>query len=176
MKNEVASAIKLDAIDRGILELLQDNARSSVADLARRLDVPASTVAERIKRLEARGVIRGYHASVDPVALGLEVTAFILMSTTDIARENELEEALLALPDIQEIHKIAGEDAFLLKVRARSNAALGEMLRKGVEHAGVRSVRTTIVLATARERSTIFIRGQHNDSGDRELADDARKR
>ena len=159
MKNEDASAIKFDAIDRGLLELLQDNARSSVADLARRLEVPASTVAERIKRLEARGVVRGSHASIDPVALGLEVTAFILMSTTDVAGEDALEEALLTLPDVQEIHKIAGEDAFLLKVRARSNAALGEMLRKGVEHAGVRSIRTTIVLATARERSTIAVRG-----------------
>ena len=159
MKNEGASAIKLDAIDQGLLELLQENARSSVADLGRRLEVPASTVAERIKRLETRGVVRGYHASIDPVALGLEVTAFILMSTSDIAREDDLEEALLALPDVQEIHKIAGEDAFLLKVRARSNAALGEMLRRGVEHAGVRSIRTTIVLATARERSTIAIRG-----------------
>ena len=147
----------LDATDSALLEVLQTNARSTVAEIARRLGVPASTVAERIRRLENRGVIRGYHARVDPGSVGLNVTAFVFLQAVDLAGEDEVERALLAMPEVQEIHKVAGEDAFLVKIRAESNAALGELLREGVEQAGVRAIRTTIVLATARERPTIEI-------------------
>jgi len=112
-------------------------------------------VAERVKRLENRGILRGYHADVDPGALGLGVTAFVVLEATDIEHEDPVEQALLAMRNVQEIHKIAGEDAFLVKIRAKINAALGESLRKGVEQAGVRAIRTTIVLATAKETSTI---------------------
>jgi Lrp/AsnC family leucine-responsive transcriptional regulator len=97
-------------------------------------------------------VIRGYEARVDPGALGFEVTAFVFLSPVDLSLEDDVEEALLAMPEVLEIHKIAGDDSFLVKVRAPNNAELARILRHGVEHAGVRSIRTTIVLETARER------------------------
>jgi Lrp/AsnC family leucine-responsive transcriptional regulator len=153
--NKAVLFMQFDDIDQSLIELLQENARRTVAEISRHLNVPASTVAERIRRLEERGVIRGYHASVDPLAFGLHVTAFVFVEATELAREHVLEQALLAMPAVQEIHKIAGEDAFLVKIRAKDNTDLAELLRAGIEHAGVRSIRTTIVLATARERSTL---------------------
>lgn len=142
---------KLDRTDLAILRLLQEDGRLSNANVARRLHLATSTVFERVRKLERRGIIRRFAAQIDPRAVGLHVTAFVFVEATEIAREDELEQALLAMPEVLEIHKIAGEDAFLAKMRAPDNETLGRRLREGVEAAGARSIRTTIVLSTARE-------------------------
>ncbi|MEZ4589473.1 MAG: Lrp/AsnC family transcriptional regulator [Gemmatimonadales bacterium] len=145
----------VDSTDLAILDLLQSDGRLSNAEVARRLGLATSTVFERVRKLEQRGVIRGFQARVDPKAVGYGVTAFVFVEAADVAREDEVERALLAMPEVLELHKIAGADAFLAKVRASDNESLGSRLREGVESAGARSIRTTIVLATAREESRL---------------------
>lgn len=148
-----------DETDLRILAVLQEDARASNAEIGRSLGLSTSTVFERIRKLEARGVIWGYETRINPRAVGVGVTAFVFIEAMEIAKEDEVETALLAMPEIQEIHKIAGEDAFIVKIKTTDNETLGRVLREGVEHAGVRSIKTTIVLATARERQMIPIPG-----------------
>ena len=149
----------LDEIDFGLLDLVQRNARLSNAELGRRLGVSTTTAAERLRKLEAAEVVLGYEARIDPRRLGLAVTAFVLVAPTEIAGEDAVEAALLQMPQVLEVHKIAGEESFLVKLRAADNESLGRLLREGVERVGVRSLRTIIVLATARERQTVPLAG-----------------
>ena len=158
LERVVTGSGKLDRTDVAILRLLQHDGRLSNAQIARELKVATSTVFERVRKLEERGVIRGFEARLDARAVGLGVTAFVFIAATEIARENAVEQALLAMPEVLEIHKIAGEDAFLAKVRAPDNETLGRRLHEGIEAAGVRSIRTTIVLATAREETALDLR------------------
>ena len=148
-----------DETDLRILAVLQEDARASNAEVGRSLGLSTSTVFERIRKLGARGVIRGYETRINPRAVGVGVTAFAFIEALEIGKEDEVEAALLAMPEIQEIHKIAGEDAFIVKIKTMDNETLGRVLREGVERAGVRSIKTTIVLATARERQRIPLPG-----------------
>jgi Lrp/AsnC family leucine-responsive transcriptional regulator len=102
-------------VNRRILALLADDARISTAELARRLDMSAPAVRERVSRLEQVGVIRGYHVDIDPIAVGLPVAAWVrvrpgpgqLPKVADLARRS---------PQVSECHRITGDDCFLLKV------------------------------------------------------------
>ena len=142
----------MDAIDAQIVHLLQDNARETQADIARAVGLAPSAVLERIRKLEARGLITGYAALLDPKALGLGMLAFVAVRTDDYGSENEIAAALGQFPEVLEVHHVAGEDCYLLKVRARDAEHLGQMLRTRVCRVpGVRSTRTTIVLETIKE-------------------------
>jgi Lrp/AsnC family transcriptional regulator, leucine-responsive regulatory protein len=115
-----------------------------------------SAVLERVRKLEERGVIRGYEARLDPRALDLGLLAFVLVRTNERVGNQESETQLTALPEVQEVHHVAGEDCFLLKVRAANTDALAELLRDRIGGIpSVRSTRTTIVLQTVKESATI---------------------
>ena len=142
----------MDAIDAQILHLLQSNARETQADIARAVGLAPSAVLERIRKLEARGLITGYVALLDPKALGLGMLAFVAVRTDETGSENEIAQALGQFPEVLEVHHVAGEDCYLLKVRARDAEHLGQMLRTRFGRVpGVRSTRTTIVLETIKE-------------------------
>jgi Lrp/AsnC family leucine-responsive transcriptional regulator len=142
----------IDDIDRQILNILQQNARTSNAEIARQVDMAPSAVLERIRRLEARGVIQGYEARINPEALGLNILAFVFVRSTDFDGEAKTAELLADIPEVLEAHHIAGEDCFLMKVRARDAKSLGRLLRERIGSTGtVQSTRTTIVLETVRE-------------------------
>jgi Lrp/AsnC family leucine-responsive transcriptional regulator len=138
----------IDDKDREILTILQGNARTSNAEIARQVGMAPSAILERIRRLEASGVIQGYEARIDPEALGLHLLAFIFVASNDFAGELRTAERLAEIPEVQEVHHIAGEDCFLLKVRAPDAKTLGRLLR---EKLGPLRTRTTIVLETLRE-------------------------
>ena len=121
---------KIDDVDLSILGALQDNARMSTAEIARRIDLAASAVHERIRKLEARGVIRGYGVRIDPAALSLELTAYLFIKTSDRVGEVSTALELAKIPQVLEVHHIAGEDCLLLKVKAASNNDLGRLLRE----------------------------------------------
>lgn len=111
-----------------------------------------SAVFERIRKLEERGVITGYFARLSPRALGLGLLAFVFVRADQGLDAPETERRLAALPDVLEVHQIAGEDCFLVKVRAADTESLGRMLREDFNGIGtVRSTRTTIVLRTVKE-------------------------
>jgi Lrp/AsnC family leucine-responsive transcriptional regulator len=146
----------IDETDRQILSILQQNARTSNAEIARQVDMAPSAVLERIRRLEARGVIQGYEARINPEALGLGVLAFVFVRSTDFDGEARTAELLAGIPEVLEAHHIAGEDCFLLKVRARDARTLGRLLRERIGGTGaVQSTRTTIVLETVRESARL---------------------
>ena len=146
----------IDEIDRQILLILQQNARTSNAEIARQIDMAPSAVLERIRRLESRGVIQGYETRINPEALGLGVLAYVFVRSTDFDGEAKTAELLSRIPEVQEAHHIAGEDCFLLKVRARDAKTLGRLLRERIGSTGmVQSTRTTIVLETLRESSQL---------------------
>jgi Lrp/AsnC family leucine-responsive transcriptional regulator len=146
----------IDEIDRQILNILQQNARTSNAEIARQVEMAPSAVLERIRRLEARGVIQGYEARINPEALGLTTLAFVFVRSTDFDGEAKTAELLANIPEVLEAHHIAGEDCFLMKVRTRDAKTLGRLLRERIGATGtVQSTRTTIVLETVRESTQL---------------------
>lgn len=148
----------MDGTDRQILTILQDGGRTTNAEIARQVGMAPSAVLERIRKLEDRKVIEGYAARLDPIAVGCGLLAFVYVRTEQCSWEPEAGRALANMPGVQEVHHIAGEDCFLVKVRTRDTEELGRLLRDDV--GGLKSViatRTTIVLNIVKESMTIPI-------------------
>ena len=145
-------AATLDAIDRQILQLLQGDGRMPNAEIARRLGMAPSAIFDRIRKLEERRIIKGYEARVDARAIGLGLTAFIFVRADDLVASAGTGDALGRIPEVLEVHHIAGEDCFLVKVRVADTETLGTLLRERIGAIrSVRSTRTTIVLGTLKE-------------------------
>ena len=147
-----------DEIDRKILARLTGDGRSAWAELAGELGISAPAVAERVKRLRARGVIRGVHAVLDPAAVGLGLTAFIAVTLVHPRYRGSFLKMVQERREVKEAHHMAGEDDYLLKVHCRDTADLEHFLTdvvKGV--AGVQRTRTSIVLGTAKELATVGV-------------------
>ena len=150
----------IDATDREVLKIIQNNARTTNAEISRQVGMAPSAIFERIKKLEAAGLIRGYHAQLSPRDLGLGLVAFVFVRADDKAGEFAVGDCLARIPEVQEVHHVAGEDCYLAKVRAKDTEALGRLLRERfAEIEGVRSTRTTIVLNTLKETVEIPLNG-----------------
>jgi Lrp/AsnC family transcriptional regulator, leucine-responsive regulatory protein len=146
----------LDELDLQIVGLLQDNARISQAEIARAVGLAPSAVLERLRKLEARRIITGYIASIDPRALGQRLLAFIALRTTDRPGESRVAQEIARVPEVLEVHHVAGEDCLLLKVRARDPEHLATILRERLGRiGGVQSTRTTIVLESVKESARL---------------------
>jgi Lrp/AsnC family leucine-responsive transcriptional regulator len=148
----------IDDIDAAILNILQSNARETQAEIARAVGLAPSAVLERVRKLEARGIIRGYSAQIDPRAVDQGLLAFVAVRSEESPGHNEIAQALAACREVLEVHHVAGDDCYLIKVRARDAEHLGLLLRTRLGRiAGVRSTRTTIVLETVKESSRLNI-------------------
>jgi Lrp/AsnC family leucine-responsive transcriptional regulator len=148
----------IDETDTIILDLLQENARISQADVARAVGLAPSAVLERIRKLETRGVIRGYTALVDPHALDLPMLAFVAVRSGSAPGDDSVANALSKCPEVLELHHVAGDDCYLLKVRARDAEHIGQLLRHRFGRIpGVTSTRTTIVLETVKETPRLSV-------------------
>jgi Lrp/AsnC family transcriptional regulator, leucine-responsive regulatory protein len=148
----------IDAKDIDILNILQENARETQAEIARAVGLAPSAVLERVRKLEARGVIRGYAALLDPRAFDQGLLAFVSVRSEEAPGDDAVARALAACAEVLEVHHVAGEDCHLIKVRARDAEHLGQLLRRGIGGIpGVRSTRTTIVLETVKETPRIQI-------------------
>lgn len=142
----------IDETDREILRIVQENARISNAEIARRVGMAPSAVFERLRKLEDRGILMDFPARLDARKLGLGVVAFVFVTTDVRILGMETGHRLAEIPEVQEVHHTAGEDCYLLKVRTRDTAALGRLLHEKVGVIpSVRSTRTTIVLETVKE-------------------------
>jgi Lrp/AsnC family leucine-responsive transcriptional regulator len=151
----------IDATDRSILALLQDNARVSNSEIARQIGMAPSAVLERIRKLEARGVIRGYEVRVNPEAVGAQLLAYVLVRTDEPTAECTTGLELAQLPEVLEVHHVAGEDRYLAKVRTSSTTALGRLLREKVGSIStVVGTKTTIVLDSHKESSRLPLGGE----------------
>jgi Lrp/AsnC family leucine-responsive transcriptional regulator len=143
---------KIDKHDELILKNIQNNGRMTNSDLARSVGLAPSAVLERVRRLERSGVIRGYVALLDPRIVGQRLLAFIAVRTGDQPGEDRVARSLARMPEVLEVHHVAGDDCFLVKLRARDAEHLGELLKTKIGRIpGVRSTRTTIVLGTEKE-------------------------
>jgi Lrp/AsnC family transcriptional regulator, leucine-responsive regulatory protein len=153
----------IDEMDRRILSLLQQDARLPNAEIARRVGMAPSATLERLRKLEERGVIQGYECRLDARKLGLGLTAFIFVKASDRG-EPEIGDRLRQHPNVLEVHHIAGEDCYLVKVRAADTDDLGRMLRVDFNALpGMTSTRTTIVLGTLKESARIPIPEEAKD-------------
>lgn len=148
----------IDDVDRQILRMLQENARVSNSDIARHIGMAPSGVLERIRKLEGKGVIRGYTTWIDPKALNLDLVAFVFVQTKEYWGCDEAGPLFAAIPGVQEVHEIAGDDCYLIKIRAADTESLWSTLK---EHLGrtdlIQSTRTTVVLNTVKESTDLPI-------------------
>jgi len=147
----------LDEIDVQILELLQANARQTNAEIAEQVGLTAPSVFERIRKLEQRGVIRGFTVRVDPAALGKSLTAFIRLTVAYDEKHAAGKAALRADPDILECYSVAGEDCFILKTRVDSAEALEALINRIRSTVTVLRSVTMIALSAVKEDGTLTV-------------------
>jgi Lrp/AsnC family leucine-responsive transcriptional regulator len=140
----------VEDLDRQIVALLARDGRMSYTDLGKATGLSTSAVHQRVRRLEARGVIRGYAAIVDAAAIGLPLTAFISLTPFDPSAPDDAPDKLAECPEIEACHSVAGGESYILKVRVASPTDLEELLARIRAKAGV-ATRTTIVLSTPYE-------------------------
>jgi Lrp/AsnC family leucine-responsive transcriptional regulator len=140
----------LEPIDRAILRELAADGRCSFTDLAERVGLSVSAVHQRVRRLEQRGVLRGYAARLNGEEVGLPLTAFISLTPIDPAAPDDYPKRLEHLPQIEACYSVAGDASYLLRVRVASPSGLEDLLRQIREVANV-STRTTVVLSTPYE-------------------------
>lgn len=140
----------LDKTDFALIDALQQNASQRLEDLGRKVQLAASSVHDRLRRLKRDGIIRKWTIDVDASALGLGVLAFVGIRATRPC--SELLDSLRMIPSIEECHSIAGELSLMLKVRVGSTAALLELAERLRQIPGIEQTETTIVLKTQIDR------------------------
>ncbi|MEV4889575.1 winged helix-turn-helix transcriptional regulator [Nonomuraea sp. NPDC055795] len=140
----------MEEIDRRIVTLLAKDGRMSFTDLARETGLSVSAVHQRVRRLEKRGIVRGYTAVIDHDAIGLPLTAFVSIKPIDPAAPDDAPDRLAHLHGIEACHSVAGDESYILKVRVASPVGLEELLQQIRAAANV-STRTTVVLSTPYE-------------------------
>jgi len=154
----VENEIILDKIDLSILRLMQENARISNADMARELNMAPSGVLERVKKLEHKNVILQYTARLNPAPLQQKLLAFVFMKAADGLGCSTTGKELAKIPEVQEVHSIAGEDCYLVKIRTADSASLMDLMRNQLSKIpNILSTRTIIVLETVKEQQQINI-------------------
>lgn len=158
----------IDDIDRRMLQILQQDARTPNAEVARQLGMAPSAIFERLKKLEARGIITGYESRLAPKTLGLGLLCFMTVRADEPAGAVETGRRLTQLPEVQEVHHIAGEDCYLVKLRCADTEDLARILRERIGAIPtVRSTRSTIVLNTLKESAQLPLgRAAGSEAGD----------
>ena len=142
--------IEFDAMDARILDILQADARVTLAEIGRRIHMSQPAVAERVHRMETAGVITGYHAKVNPAALGYGIIAFIRVSKR--SHETPVEVVAAQVPQIVECHSITGDDCSIVKVVASS---VGELEKVILELTRCGVTATSLILSSSIERKAI---------------------
>lgn len=152
------ASICFDQVDIQILRLMQDNGRINNADIARELGMAPSAILERVKKLEQKEVILGYNARLNPTALDQKLLSYIFIKANDGLSSEATGKALAEIAEVQEVHEIAGDDGYLVKVRTADSAALIELMRTSFSKIpNIISTRTTIVLDTHKEELKVVV-------------------
>ena len=146
----------MDNVDHKILSLLQSKARISNSEIARKIGMVPSGVLERIRKLEESGVILEYSTRIDPSKVNMGLLAFVFVRTSEAPGCCEAPHEFAKMPQILEVHNVAGEDCYLLKIRVKDTQAIAEFMREKVGKVKtVTSTRTVIVLETIKETCKI---------------------
>lgn len=142
--------------DRKLLSIIQRDARTPVAEISRQTGLEPSFISSRIQELERSGVILGYHAHLNPEAVGFNLTAFIFVKTDWRSDVRDTADRLARIPEALEVYRIAGEDCYLVKVRAAGVEELGRLIREKFDCIeSVSSTETTVVLRTVKETAAL---------------------
>lgn len=148
---------RIDDIDARIVTMLQQQGRLKRNEIAEAVGLSVPAVSERMRKLEERGVITGYHAVVSPKRLHLDVTVFIRVSVDSSQHFPAFVEKALAHPEVLEVHSITGEGSHMLKVRTRSTTTLERLLATVQQWPGVRATSSSIVLSTFKETRAVAV-------------------
>jgi Lrp/AsnC family leucine-responsive transcriptional regulator len=148
----------MDELDYRIVELLQRDGRATQLEVSRTVGLSQPAVAERIRKLEERGVITGYSARVDAAKLGKDITAFIGVSIEHPKYFDGFARKVLAMPEVLEAHRVAGQDSYILKVRTSNTKTLDTLLVETLRTiSGVTRTHTTIVLTSIKEETYVHV-------------------
>lgn len=149
----------IDSTSMEILKILQEKARIPNVEVSRLVGLAPSAVLERIRKMEKSGIIDGYEVRLNPERFERSQISFVFVMTNNTAGSSAIGKKLSTIPEVQEVHFIAGEDCYLAKVRTANTVELGELLREKIHSIkGVISTKTAPVLATYKETSRIPIR------------------
>ena len=140
----------MEELDRRIIGLLSHDGRMSFTDLGKVTGLSTSAVHQRVRKLEERGVIRGYRAVIDQDAVGMPLLAFISVTPLDPAAPDDVADRLRDIADLEACHSVAGEESYILKARVATPGDLEDLLARVRSGANV-STRTTVVLSTPWE-------------------------
>lgn len=157
MKLEKSNPPELDATDLAILDLLQRNCKLALAEIGKHVGLTASSVVERIKKLEDAGVVRGYVALVDARSVGKDVTAFIGVSISHPRAFEPFEKEVEHAADVLECHHVTGQHTLMLKVKTESTETLEQLIDQIRRIEGVTRTETMVVLSTHAERTRIAV-------------------
>jgi Lrp/AsnC family leucine-responsive transcriptional regulator len=150
--------MRVDTLDKKAAAFLMKHGRATWAELGKVLGLSAPSAADRVRKLEEQGVLRGYAALADAASLGYPLTAYISVSLASHRQRAKFLRAIEKIEQIAECHHVAGDDDYLLKVRCRGTQDLDHLLARQLkEKLGVARTRTTIVLSTAKESVRIPI-------------------
>jgi Lrp/AsnC family transcriptional regulator, leucine-responsive regulatory protein len=152
---------ELDDIDVRLLGALQANGRATYAELAAGVGLKPPATFERVRGLESRGIIRNYGARIDAPKVGLGLVAFVSCFTTPDPGDAGYDDLIASIakhPEVLEVHSVAGDESYILKVITRSTTHLDELLTRLKTTAGIARTRTTVVLSTPFERDGIALR------------------
>ena len=152
----------MESLDRQIVLALAEDSSLSLTDFAAQLDVPSSTLHQRVKKLEARGVITGYRAEVDKRQVGLKINALISLTPIDPAAPDDIAEKVAQIPEIESCWSVAGVESYIVKVAVSEPEALEELLARIRAAANV-STKTSVILSTAFEARPPAIPEESND-------------
>lgn len=146
----------MNKIDARILNILQENSRTSNAEIARQINMAPSAVLERIRRLEQRKVIKKYSIQIDPDEIERGLLAFIQVKANGPVVDLKTAKEISKIPEVLEVHIVAGEDSYLVKVRIKNPEELTQLLRtKFASIKSIRTTNTTIVLETIKETNDL---------------------
>ncbi|MCG8608284.1 Lrp/AsnC family transcriptional regulator [bacterium] len=152
----------MDRVDYKILELLQENARIANSEIAKQVGMVPSGVLERIRKLEEKGHIEGYTARVSPASLNLGLLAFLFVGADEPVGGVDTAKKLAKFQEVLEIHHVAGEDCYLVKLRLRDNQELATFMREKIASIPtITSTRSIIVLETIKETSELDVSWSH---------------
>lgn len=146
----------MDEIDRNILVALQEDGAAGLAELAKVAGLSVSATAERVKRLEERGTIRGWRADLDPAAIGCPMLAFVFVEMQAGREETAFRTAMRAAEPVLECHRVTGGWTYLLKLRLPDLASVERFVADVVRgHPGVLRTETILAIGSAKETSIL---------------------
>jgi Lrp/AsnC family leucine-responsive transcriptional regulator len=160
----------IDQIDLKILSILQSNGRCHLAEIAKEVDLSSPAVMERVRKLEAQGVIKSYQAVLDARKIGKDITAFIGVSVDHQRHIEAFASQMMGQHDVLECHHVTGDESFILKVKTANTDSLEKLLAEIRSIEGVTGTITKVVLSTPKESQKLeFDNGLAESSGRKKI-------